>query len=500
MRNELRIEIRQALRSEQIPAISKARKKALRWIGSEVKDLRLHIHGLSAVKDAAQIAPVYEDMRKRLHSARLAVKVALLMRDITGEAFASEWAAAQKLDECVSSLKTIQIYAESKGVDLENTFPFSGYVDADDASERAYAKGVSQSFAVADSAAEQAYGKTRCEFRRGSDGDFKLVMEKSVGDMLAWDNDGQHFDDLDDDGKFAWECRAHCEDYVDAHGDSSVLCEHLMDAWRSLMPGGAVGVYKHKPKPTRKRKSVESYPIGVAFVENGKVVKRTTLGIADSATEQDDEFSQAVRDGEIKAYTKFSIARHPSGEEVVDNQTTYYTGKSSFDGVAEFDYHASRGIKNYTRRGIHTAIENVAKSVAADGAKIGVVRINADNLFVVVRKVIATIHPKNSDRLKENFGKFHIGMTITKDASEQEYPLNSRNNSHIINPNLYDSAAEQDDDIDKVLGWVDDDNLLKARIALLEKNDRANIERISALEGEVADLKHRVADLENGDE
>ena len=671
MKEGLRIEIRQALRSEQLPAISKARKKALRWIGSEVKDLCLHIHGLSAVKDAAQIAPVYEDMRKRLHSARLAVKVALLMRDITGEAFASEWAAAQKLDECVSSLKTIQIYAESKGVDLENTFPFSGYVDADDASERAYSKGVSQSFAVADSAAEQgdeyvvanvrswgersansadwikfqservghslldgrfwqvslqsatrfdnaadaqavadayvadyprkkvevvaladadddangyaiadsaaesqqyaiesdehrgflwcaddeigrggfvkrarwnqsnvkvfdskddaqsaldlitsltgktgnvvafvgddddaepndggahwpprdgvyvvaekrngrtantcawilsyhprttspllvgkfwtttldkatrfynrkeaekirdeyladypraarvgvevvrldddggdasayaskpyakgndagdnAYAiadsacelaeyesesaadiardfegelvdecihpirsakkpfsatqrkakrdiyakamrrfrasghlyeeklirdgeyfkysefanrdcvadsateqddehlsKTRCEFRRGSDGGFKVAMEKSVGDMLAWDNDGQHFDDLDDDGKFAWECRAHCEDYVDAHGDSSVLCEHLMDAWRSLMPGGAVGVHKHTPKPTRKRKSVESYPIGVAFVENGKVVKRTTLGIADSAGE-----------------------------------------------------------------------------------------------------------------------------------------------------------------------------------------------------------------------
>ena len=107
--------------------------------------------------------------------------------------------------------------------------------------------------------------------------------------------------------------------------------------------------------------------------------------VADSAC--DDEFSQAVRDGEVKAYTKFSIACHPSGDEVIDERMT------------------------------------------------GILNVN-------------------------------------------------------------DSAAEQDDDIDKVLGWVDDDNLLKARIALLEKNDRANIERIAKLEGEVADLKHRVADLE----
>ena len=35
------------------------------------------------------------------------------------------------------------------------------------------------------------------------------------------------------------------------------------------------------------------------------------------------------------------------------------------------------------------------------------------------------------------------GILNAKDASEQEYPLNSRNNSHIINPNLYDSAAER---------------------------------------------------------
>ena len=39
--------------------------------------------------------------------------------------------------------------------------------------------------------------------------------------------------------------------------------------------------------------------------------------------------------------------------------------------------------------------------------------------------------------------------------------------------------------------------LLKARLDTLEKNDRANIERISALEGEVANLKSRLTDLEN---